>query len=281
MKKLICFSQIELNAYNAQCDSFWKDQWSPEKDNKKYDNYVNDIKSTLFLKDEEMDFKGRKDYRNVVLLFPEQSINDIYKYYSEKFNLLDQKYLINLCENVDKIGKPIKTQTFLGLTEPVNLKYIYHSIEILDRVKNLNLNNIDFIEIGGGYGGLAYFLKNIAKSEYYNVKINSYTIFDLPEAGKLQKRLSNFFKLDLNIADINSDYNIKDNNFLISNYAFSEIGENHKKSYMKKIFPMCSHGFLTWNVNSFNIKYFENVNAEVIEIPYREKFGCEDLRVIF
>ena len=50
---------------------------------------------------------------------------------------------------------------------------------------------------------------------------------------------------------------------------------------MKKIFPMCSHGFLTWNVNAFNIKYFENVNAEVIEIPYREKFGCEDLRVIF
>jgi hypothetical protein len=281
MKKLICFSHEELKTYNDRVYEFWRDNWSTDEDRKKYDNYVNDIKSSLLLKDEDMDFKRRKNYRNVVLLFDKQTIENIFKNYNNKFTQFDQKYLFNLCQNVDKIGKPMKENTFLGITEPVNIKYIFHAIEILNRAKMLNLNNIDFIEIGGGYGGLAYFLKNIAESEYFNIKINSYTMFDLPEAGKLQERVSKFFNLDLSIADINSDYKIEDNNFLISNYAFSEIRESHKKLYMEKIFPTCSHGFLTWNVNAFNINYFDNVNAKVIEIPYIEKFGNCDLRVIF
>lgn len=280
MKNLICFSQKELDTFNIRCNNFWE-RWSHEKDSRKYDNYVNDIKRNLLLDNDDMDFKSCKYYRTVVLLFNKEDAENIFKNYNNKFTQFNQKYLFNLCQNVDKLGKPMKEQTFLGMTEPANIKYIFHAIEILNRAKMLNLNNIDFIEIGGGYGGLAYFIKNIAESEYFNIKINSYTIFDLPEAGRLQKRVSNFFNLDLSTADINSDYKIEDNNFLISNYAFSEIRESHKKLYMEKIFPTCSHGFLTWNVNAFNINYFENVNAKVIEIPYKEKFGNCDLRVIF
>ena len=279
-KKLVCFSEKALNSYNNLKLRVYKN-WTSEMHEKKYDNYINDIKSNLQLDYDDMNFKSSKFYRYVVLLFEKKDTQNIFRNYFSRFTRLSKSKLMNLCKNIDKIGKPVKIETVLGVIDPANVKYIYHAMEILDRAKKLNLNNIDFIEIGGGYGGLAYFIKHISKFEYYDIKINSYTIFDLPEAGKLQKRISDYYNLDLIIADVNKDFTIQDNSFLISNYAFSEIGKKHKNLYMEKVFPYVSHGLLTWNVNAFDINYFENVKADVIEIPYREQFRNYDLRVIF
>ena len=70
-----------------------------------------------------------------------------------------------------------------------NIEYIYESFQIIKQFQKLNLNDINIIEIGGGYGGLAFYLINICKK--FNININSYTIFDIPEANTLQTKYFN------------------------------------------------------------------------------------------
>ena len=45
---------------------------------------------------------------------------------------------------------------------PTNLRWIYYSLLILEDMKKYKLNNIDIIEIGSSYGGLCFFIHNIA-----------------------------------------------------------------------------------------------------------------------
>ena len=110
------------------------------------------------------------------------------------------------------------------------------------------LNNIDIIEIGGGYGGLCFFINKLAN--LFNINVNTYTIFDLPEALQLQKKYltDELNVINLNFAEINNFTNIKENSFLVSTYAFSEIPLDLQKDYTNKILnPYTSHGFLAWN----------------------------------
>jgi hypothetical protein len=60
---------------------------------------------------------------------------------------------------------------------------------ILDHIKKNLLNNIDLVEICGGYGGLCLFIFKL--SILFNISINSYTIFDLSEPMILQKKYLN------------------------------------------------------------------------------------------
>ena len=61
---------------------------------------------------------------------------------------------------------------------------------ILKYIKEFDLKDLNIIEIGGGYGGLCYYLKNIA--ELYNINISSYTIFDLEFVNNLQNNFKSF-----------------------------------------------------------------------------------------
>jgi hypothetical protein len=110
-----------------------------------------------------------------------------------------------------------------------------------------NLNNIDVIEIGGGYGGLCFFLYKL--SHLFNIHINSYSIFDLQEPLLLQKKyLENINVNGVHFTTMDDLENIKKNSFLISNYAYSEISLDLQKKYTEKLLnPYVSHGFLTWN----------------------------------
>ena len=115
------------------------------------------------------------------------------------------------------------------------------------------LNNIDIIEIGGGYGGLCFFIYNLAS--LFNITIKSYSIFDLKYPLLLQKKyLENLNINNVNFADLDCIKNIKENSFLISNYAFSEISMDIQKIYTEKLLnPYTSHGFLAWNfINVYN-----------------------------
>jgi hypothetical protein len=111
------------------------------------------------------------------------------------------------------------------------------------------LNNLNIIEIGGGYGGLAFYIKNIAP--LFGVKVSSYTIFDLPAATMLQKKYLAAHGMDVQVAVLDSveSAQLHKNSFLISNYAFSEIEMNLQNQYTEKVLnPYVSHGFLAWNM---------------------------------
>ena len=55
-------------------------------------------------------------------------------------------------------------------------------------------------------------------------------------------------------------------NYLISNYAFSEIPEIHKTPYIENLFPIINNGFITWNVHPFYPIYLKNLNLDNLNI---------------
>jgi len=203
-----------------------------------------------------------------------------YPVYTDKMNLMSTDFLKLICKNNDSIGKPVKIDTPLGNIEGNNIKYIYHSMEMFNHLKNLSLNNVHIIEIGGGYGGLAYFINKLQK--YYNINVSSYTIYDLKEVSELQKQYADFLNFDLITTQLGKGTKLKENSFLISNYGYSELNLSWKEKYIKEVFPYINHGFLSWNVVPFDIKLLKNIKFEQpIEIPYNEVWGLRDLRVWF
>lgn len=217
-----------------------------------YNDYRNIINKFIYDDNiQSWNFKSNKKYQDILEHVSPQSgqmyLQNIYtKYYNLFTN--NKQFILDLCNKNDQIGKPIK-YNFQNLCEcsPSNLRYILHSFLILDFMNECNLNEVDVIEIGGGYGGLCFFLNNLSK--LFNIMIKSYTIFDLNEPLLLQEK----YLKNLNIQNVyfnNTDNfnNLKNNSFLISNYAFSEISVEYQKIYTTNVLnPYTSHGFLTWN----------------------------------
>ena len=215
----------------------------PEKWNfKKCDSY------TYML--EHVNFDQGKQYLNVI----KNKFNEFYK------NNLE--FLKKLCNLNDKYGKTNKHpfEDFMACS-PTNLRYILLSLLILEDMKKYKLNNIDIIEIGGGYGGLCFFIHNIAP--LYEININSYTIFDLLEASLLQERYLNALNIKKTyFYQLDNFHNLKNNSFLISTYAFSEIPMSIQKEYSEKIInPKTNFGFIAWN----DIPVYNFVENRIIE----------------
>ena len=131
-----------------------------------------------------------------------------------------------------------------------------------------NLNNIDIIEIGGGYGGLSFYLHHM--SLLFNITIKSYTIFDLPDISKLQKVYLEALNADndMNFYQIDNYKDLKPNSFLIANYSYSEIAMHLQKEYTKKILnPYVSYGFLVWNFIPIYDFIDNKIISSELEVP--------------
>jgi len=176
---------------------------------------------------------GIKYFQELLLRFPDFYDNN-------------KTFLIDLCELNDSIGNPPKI-VFKDFTscEPTDIRYIFHSALILEQMKTKNINNVNILEIGGGYGGLSFFLRKIA--HLFDININSYTIYDLKEMSVLQQKYLEKMEFQTHTYQMdNYHFDYKDY-FLISNYAFSEISLTYQKFYREIIFPLVSSGFILWN----------------------------------
>jgi len=158
----------------------------------------------------------------------------------------NEEYIYNIIKINDSFGKPEK-HVFNDLEcSPTSLKYILHSLLFYDFICKHSLNNLNIIEIGGGYGGLCFIMRKIF--DLLNVNISSYTIFDRIEASLLQKKYLDNLETDVNVCQIDNMNNIKNNSVLISSYAFSEIPDNLQDQYIKEIFnPYVDYSFIIWN----------------------------------
>jgi putative sugar O-methyltransferase len=217
-----------------------------------YEQYTKCISSFVNSSNiDEWTFKSHPDYSGILEhVWYELGVNymnEIQKRFNSVYNE-NKDLLIDLCDKNDSIGKPTKHffENFT-LCSPTNLRYIYHSMLILTYMQDCMLNNIDIIEIGGGYGGLCFYIHKM--SHLFNIKINSYTIFDLKMPLILQKKyLDNLDIQNINYSEMDDITNLKKNSFLISNYAFSEISYELQKKYTNNVLnPYVSHGLLVWN----------------------------------
>jgi len=170
-----------------------------------------------------------------------------YLKYIRKDTTITDDEIVEYCHLNDSLGNPV-CETYGTMTvSPSSLRYIYHSHLILTHLNTVNLSNI--VEVGGGYGGLCLALHFFATK--YNIRINSYSIVDLPSIIKLQKLYISDLRPDINVSYIDAETFGKDipntDLFLVSNYCFSEIPDALQKLYISNLFPKVAHGFMAWN----------------------------------
>ena len=233
-----------------------------------YSNYDNTVKENLDVCSCRWDFKNN-EYYNQILEHLTYEDGEAYLTMIKKqpFYAKNKDYIINLCKENDSLGKPVKYD-YVGFTEcsPSNLRYIYHCIQIFIFADYCSLNNIDFVEIGGGYGGLAFFIHGLSK--IFHTNVNSYTMYDLPQASQLQKRYLKERGIDVqttHLDDDNDDVKLNKHSFLISNYSFSEISPKLQQKYKERVLnPYISHGFLVWNLNEL-YKFIDNRNITKVD----------------
>ncbi len=143
-------------------------------------------------------------------------------------------------------------------------RYLYHALLIIKYLnEKFGSNNYDILEIGGGYGGLCYWMRKLNKN------ISSYSIIDLPAASKLQDSCS--IKWNINCKTINDPSEFKKSSnplFVISNYGYAEFNQYYQDLYKNTVLKLADAGFMIWN-NWTGIYNFTDLNMKIEnERPY-------------
>jgi hypothetical protein len=167
----------------------------------------------------------------------------------QKYTLLTPEQITAYCNKNDLYGEGYKCDYGWIITSPSNFRYLFHSHLILSHMKQKGQNEYCVAEIGCGYGGLCLALTELAP--LYNITLTEYHLIDLPDISSLQELYLSNFSISTNLS-FHSAYtygsNITSSNlFLISNYCFSEIDNEHQTNYIQKLFPKVLYGFMTWN----------------------------------
>jgi hypothetical protein len=230
-----------------------------------YTRYVEYVKQINITKDLS-NFKSVPDY-TYVLEHVNSSLGQEYLNLILTHTNISSDDIIEFAKINDRIGNPVKTQYNNMFVSPSSLRYIWQAHIILTYFKKFE-NEIDCVEIGGGYGGLCLSISNLASR--YGIKINSYTIVDLLDITQLQEEYLGRHTLNFPIffkdAATYGEFIDKKDLYLISNYCFSEISDENQKKYIDLLFPKVKHGFFAWNmIPVYNFGF----NLEICEeIPF-------------
>jgi|15BtaG_2_1085339.scaffolds.fasta_scaffold00999_4 hypothetical protein len=134
---------------------------------------------------------------------------------------------------------------------PTTIGYLYLALRMLHNLKKQNKNNIDVFEIGCGYGGQCYLFHII--SEFMGITINSYNLVDLHHATTLQEKYLALLGITETVNFLScKDFDewktkIENVDYVISNYAFSEMSDSWARRYLDTIVSKAKHGFFQWN----------------------------------
>ena len=147
---------------------------------------------------------------------------------------------INKFKENDEYGSPITSDyDKIGKISPTTLRYI----KILSDLRKFfgDLNNMDIVEIGAGYGGQCKIISDA-------ISFNSYTIIDLNTVLKLIKKYLTKLRVD-KVDYLTQDKlsNDKKYDLLISNYAFSECVKSVQDEYIQKVLNKSKRGYITYN----------------------------------
>ena len=77
---------------------------------------------------------------------------------------LDTPLIVDYCSKNDAIGNTHLYEYATDLKcSPTSIRYIYHALLILKQIKSLNLESVDIVEVGCGYGGLCLAIDHYSK----------------------------------------------------------------------------------------------------------------------
>lgn len=235
-----------------------------------YRNFLNEITTANDLRF----FKSNPSYMEILEHVSQDHGEHYLKLILGNTNIL-LKDITEFCKLNDAQGNPKKFQYGELLTSATSLRYIWHAHLILTHFKSFNDSHYNIVEVGGGYGGLCLAIHFF--SHKYYISIQSYTIIDLEEAGRLQKLYLTNLKVPFQFQILVSDTFGKEvqgtDNYLISNYCFSEINKEFQDEYRKFLFPKVKHGFLAWNmIPLYDIGFKVDIQEEVPKTGIFNKF---------
>ena len=205
-----------------------------------------------------------------------------------KYSLLEIENIIALIENkintnisFPNIGSPYGIIVKDKLLTIEDKEHLYTALRIKEYLISLNLlkksNKFNFLEIGGGYGGLCRWLNIILEDN-----INTYTIVDLPLISQIQAFfLANYFnknKLTFSNEKNNSNSKIilksnkeylegsEDNyNIVINQNSMPEMTDQIVEEYINKISNHNLNCFISFNHEAIS-KHFNQKQVSVHEI---------------
>lgn len=197
-------------------------------------------------------FKSNKIYNSIVEDVCYESGIKYIDYFKNNPLIINniEKFSIN-----DVLGNSKKFNYNIGSFSPTTLQYI----KILSDLTRYDLNNLNIVEIGPGYGGQYAVLRQLFKPK-------KYTFIDLTPVLKLIKK----YITNLNLDDIELEYlnhfNLTDSmsyDLVISNFSLSECDRELQDLYINNIIKNSRHGYILYNnLRGYNHLEFSNIILE-------------------
>jgi hypothetical protein len=147
--------------------------------------------------------------------------------------------LKNLTSRINVGGPATYSFPGLGKISPTSIRYA----KVHNDLRNIfgDLNDLEVLEIGCGYGGLAL---QLLEGE----SLGSFSILDLEIVEELAiKYLSNTNSKALNFVQRARNQELKSIDLLISNYAFSELTKDLQDEYFNRYIKKSRMGYMIYN----------------------------------
>lgn len=200
---------------------------------------------------EEWNFKSDVRYGEVLEHTPVEFAVEMLKWSIKAMPGLDLELVRSLCDINDSFGKPKQAWIDpLGKYAPSNMRYLCHAIKVWQHIDTLGLSEVEIIEIGGGYGGLALWIDGLRG--YFPATLLNYTVIDFPEVATLIDRMFRSLGLPWEFRAFGPEWVpavsvLPAERFCVSNYAFSEFDQKTRDWYAERVLEHCQHGLMVWN----------------------------------
>jgi len=204
-----------------------------------YENYLKVCQSAVDDDEVFKNFKSHCDYTLVLEHVKSYEGLDYYLTIKKEFPYLLQ-FMEKFATN-DNIGNPKRFfYEEIGIEiSPTTLRYI----KVLADLLNLfgRLDNMDIVEIGGGYGGQCKIICDFSEPK-------SYTLVDRHEVLLLNEKYLKCYDVKNVIFREVDDESENHYDLCISNYAFSEVPRPYQNRYAEKIIKNSDRGYMTCNI---------------------------------
>lgn len=199
-------------------------------------------------------FKSDPGYREVLEHVTEEQGIAFREWVEDAMPGMNWVHVIRLAERNDSVGAPVRPLTFndrLGSFSPSNWRYLCHAVKVWQHIDSLGVDEVDVIELGGGYGGLALYVRGLARM--FPTRIRDYTMVDLPEVAILQRQVACAAGVDLHTVNGQDASELAlvscgaAPKVLVSAYAFSEFDQDTRDWYAERLVRYCDHGLMIWN----------------------------------
>ena len=214
--------------------------------------------------DESFSSFKRDEYFTTILEHTSEAASKIFlsKAINEHSDKIKEINWTKVSEN-DSLGNPVLLEysdvpSDNKLFSPSTIAYVFKALDILQHMKDSGLNDVDLLEIGGGYGGQCKMILDF--STIFDIKINSYTLIDLYWPNQLQKKYLESLGYTDKIKYISyekirdDDVDIPKFDYLVSIYALGEFMPDVQQFYIDKMHNFPYH-YLVWNTPQIHERF--------------------------